>query len=171
MTMFDKWRLFDLSWKAQHLYLPSKALQPFGVQEGDGSFLGAFAPCVLPATLYCDRKSLPGCLWLLENPSYLLVPEISWSSHNQCSFRQNTSLSRYPDWLSAKVSIAMFYGFTASFGKDHLCKNVFFFSWVANMSQKPLLLRNQGLTTILQSADFLFTFYLCELALVRLLRI
>lgn len=121
---------------------------------------------VLPATLCCDRKNLPGCLWSLENPSYLRVPEISWSSHNQCSFRQDTT-HHSPDMLTdclLRCALQCFRDSPLLLVKITFVKLYFFFSWVANMSQRPLLLRNQGLTTILQSVDLLFTFYLCKLA-------
>ena len=166
VTTFDKWIKSDLSWKAQPLYLWSRALQPFRVQEGDGNFFGDFRDLgVLSATLWCDRKPS----WLLVVTEKHFFSPGPWdffflTQPMQFLAVHNASFSRCPSWLSAKVCTTVIYGFPTSFGKDHLCENIIFFSWVQDKSQRPLLLSDQELTTILQCADLLVTAFLCELA-------
>lgn len=144
--MFDKWWLFDLSWKAQPLYLLSKALQPFGVQERYGSFLGTFAfqcaPCH-PVVWQKEPSWVPlvtGKHFLSPSPWDFLV--ITQPMQIQAGY--NTPLYRCPDWLSAKVPIAMFYRFTTCFGKDHLCKNIFFFLLGSKHVTKAITLKKSG---------------------------
>lgn len=166
MTKFDKGIQSDLSGKAQPLYVLSRALPPFRVREADGSLSGDLRGSgMLLAILRCDKKSsrLP-----LVTGKHFLSPDSRdpfLTQPTQLLAVHIRSLSRYPNWLSCKVPTAMIYGFPTSFSKDHLCKNIGFFSRVQDKSQWPLLLGNRGLPTVLPCADLLLVFCLCELGL------
>lgn len=167
VTAFDKWIQSDLSWKAQPLFLRSRACKLSGCQRETATSWGIFGVQVCSLPPFGVTESLPGYHWSQKITSYLLVPETPHSSSNPCSFWQYTS-RQSPDILAGSLlrcPLQQFMDSPLSLVKIIFVKITFFFPWIQDKSQWPLLLRDQELTTILEPADLLVTFYLCELAL------